>query len=1166
MTPDRRERVWALFDAAADLPPGARAAFLGDACGDDAGLRAEVESLLAHDARVSDTDHNEPFLQSPVVRRSDALPKTVVPGERVAAPLPPNIGRYRVLRELGSGGMGTVYEAEQDNPRRAVALKVIGAGLASPELVKRFAHEAQILGRLHHPGIAQIYEAGLTEEGRPYFAMELIRGTALDQHVRAHAPDVPARLALVARVCDAVQHAHDKGVIHRDLKPGNVLVDETGQPKVLDFGVARATDLEAQTAAGRTQIGQLLGTLGYMSPEQVEADPARIDTRSDVYALGAILFELLAGRPLYDLDGLPLPEAARVVRDQDPPALGSINSLLRGDVETIVAKALEKEPRRRYASPAELAADLRRYLGHEPIRARPASAVYLLRKFARRHKPLVAGAVGIVSALILGLIGTVLFAVREADQRRHAEQSAREAGENARVAGRNAQDAIAEKRKALRQSYRARLAAAVAALQNHDVADAARHLDEAPAELRDWEWRHLHGRLDDSSGRITAPGGSLHLLRGPDGIAVGTVGPDAQLRITDLDGQPVRTVPFTATIEFAAHALRTGGGLPVLERDTHGLLGRREPHGVLLPARISPDGSLLAQGVPGSPGRMNLALFRLSTGRPTTPPCIGRGALIWDLTFSPDGTRVATADDAGVACIWNAKTGSGVECVGHASRVQSVAFRNDGARLVTASADGTVRQWDAVSGREVEPPFERHGGEVLSAVYSPDGRWIASGSTDRTIRVWRAQRQNDVAVPPNHMDAVVEVAVLHGHTGAVVELAFTPDGKRLVSLSQDRAGTWVGDNTVRVWDLDFRAGLPVLRGHTDYVYPTAFSPDGHWIASGAWDRTLLLWDARTGEACAPPIRNGDRVRTLAFSPDGSQLVSARPGLLQVWDVGTGRRVREFKTAAPNTNAVAFHPDGTSLAVLDSTGGVTVFDPVTREPQRPTLRQGAGHDTKALAYSPDGRWLAAAAPDQKTVCVFDTRTYALKEQFPGHEGVIRTVAFSPDSRWVASCGTDRLIRLWEIEGDGRRVLRGHTDDVFALAFHPGGTRLASGGRDRAVWLWDWASEEDVVRLPGHTSYVWSLAFSPAGGTLVSGSGDQTVRLWDTAPLAERYKARREIEAVRPEAERLVKRLYEEKKDGAAVVAALRADRTLSDPLRHAVFRVVMLREPGGPKSR
>jgi serine/threonine protein kinase len=263
---------------------------------------------------------------------------------------PARVGRYRILRPIAEGGMGAVYEAEQDSPRRTVAVKVIRRCLASPPLLKRFRHEAQILGGLHHPGIAQVYESGLADDGQPFFAMEFIRGQPLDEYARSRGLHLSARVELLARVCDAVQHAHDKAVIHRDLKPANILVDESGQPKVLDFGVARATDGGLLSAPGLTQTGQLLGTPSYMSPEQLTGNPDAVDHRADVYALGVILFELAAHRLPHQLENRPLAEAARIIQEQDPPRLSSIDPALRGDVDTIVAKALEKDPARRYAA------------------------------------------------------------------------------------------------------------------------------------------------------------------------------------------------------------------------------------------------------------------------------------------------------------------------------------------------------------------------------------------------------------------------------------------------------------------------------------------------------------------------------------------------------------------------------------------------------------------------------------------------------------------------------------------------------------------------------------------------------------------------------------------------------------------------------------------------
>jgi WD40 repeat protein/tetratricopeptide (TPR) repeat protein len=399
------------------------------------------------------------------------------------------------------------------------------------------------------------------------------------------------------------------------------------------------------------------------------------------------------------------------------------------------------------------------------------------------------------------------------------------------------------------------------------------------------------------------------------------------------------------------------------------------------------------------------------------------------------------------------------------------------------------------------------------------------------------------------------VAVLHGHTGAVVDVAFAPGGRRLASLSS-KAAIWAGDDTVRVWDVDPGATLPVLRGHTSYVYPVAFSPDGRWIASGGWDHTVRLWDALTGDSCAV-LRLGNNVRTLAFGPAGNLLVTGcdQDRRLRIWDVATGAPRQVIQTPGAIPRAVAVSPDGARIAALDMGQDGAVWDVATGA-EVVRLRIGTGHDSKALAYSPDGRWLAGTSTDQKTVCLWEAQTHQLVAQFSGHEDVIRSVVFSPDSRLLASTSSDRTVRVWDVTTGRCQVLPGHTDEVFAAAFHPGGTRLASAGRDQAILLWDLARGVEVARLPGHTRYVWSLAWSPDGTTLASGSGDFTVRLWDTAPLKTRYQARREAAALRPEAERLVKQLWRQKNDAAEVVEALRADGALSEALRQAALRAVL----------
>ena len=412
--PDRGKQVRSIAEQALCLDGPARAEFLQSSCGTDEALLSEVQALIS-DAESAGSFMEEPPNAPTII--SDSAPKT-------SSNHPTKIAHFTIRRVIGSGGMGTVYEGVQDNPRRKVAIKVMRSGVTSRTAQRRFEFESQVLARLHHQGIAQIYEAGTWDDGTggvPWFAMEYIAGAkTLIDYANARKLGTRERLELFTRICDAVSHGHQKGIIHRDLKPGNILVDANGQPKVIDFGVARATDSDMAVTTLQTDVGQLLGTVQYMSPEQCEADPDILDTRSDVYSLGVLLYELLCDALPYDLESVPVFEAARVIREKAPNRPSTIDRTLRGDVETIVMKALQKDRKLRYQSAHELQRDIQRYLDNEPIEARPPSITYQLKVFARRNRGLFVSAAAIAAILVAATVVSISMAV-------HATRSATEA-------------------------------------------------------------------------------------------------------------------------------------------------------------------------------------------------------------------------------------------------------------------------------------------------------------------------------------------------------------------------------------------------------------------------------------------------------------------------------------------------------------------------------------------------------------------------------------------------------------------------------------------------------------------------------------------------------------------------------------------------------------------
>ncbi len=435
LSPSRFEQIEEIFQIARRLPQGKRDAYLAMRCDSDDAMRSEVESLLAQ----LDKERTSEFLAESAI--SDRL--TLEDFARSQArhePLPNRIGHYRIHQRIGEGGMGVVYLAEQESTGRKVALKVIGCAFGTPpaSLLRRFEHEARLLGRLRHPGIAQVYEAGVHESdsGRltPFIAMELVDGEPITEYAMKHELSHDDRLSLLVRVCRAVQHAHQSGVIHRDLKPANVLVDN-GNPKIVDFGIARQTDSEVDVrdTAARTQAGAMLGTLLYMSPEQASGNSVNVDTRTDVYALGTLLYELLAGRPPHDLEGLKVHEQVRVICECEPARLGAIDRRWRGELSVIAGKALAKEPEQRYGSAEELARDIERFMHNEPILAHPPSAVYQFRKFARRNRSLVFAGCATVIILFAATVFSARQARRATEHQQVAESHFADANELART-------------------------------------------------------------------------------------------------------------------------------------------------------------------------------------------------------------------------------------------------------------------------------------------------------------------------------------------------------------------------------------------------------------------------------------------------------------------------------------------------------------------------------------------------------------------------------------------------------------------------------------------------------------------------------------------------------------------------------------------------------------
>jgi WD40 repeat protein/predicted Ser/Thr protein kinase len=1129
-------RVRAVFAQAAELAPTERSAFLDAACRGEPDLRTEVEELLAYDTAFGGDDDG--FLKSPMVRApQETAARSSCPGQEQERTVPAAIGRYRILRPHGEGGMGTVYEAEQDNPRRTVALKVIRPELVSPELVKRFHHEAQILGRLQHLGIAQVFEAGMDDAGRPFFAMEFIRGKPLDEYVRSRAVDTPARLELIAKVCDAVQHAHDKGVIHRDLKPGNILVDESGQPKVLDFGVARVTAAELLTTSSRTQAGQLLGTLSYMSPEQIAADPAALDGRSDVYSLGVILFELLAHRLPYNLEQLPMHEVARVIHNEEPPRLGSVNTHYRGDIEVIVAKALEKEKTRRYMSPGDLAADIRRHLRGQVILARKVSTVERSWRWARRN-PSIAALGAVLSAVLVAVtIGAVLVAgrmatladvnLRAADSERTAKLAAQAAQQGAEA---DRREADRQRERAEQRLYISRIGQAEAALRLFDSYTARGLLDQClpgpgEADRRGCEWFYLHQWCNPELKTLALPtaADSHSVALSPDGrlMAVGCALPLAK---GTSESPPV-----------AAYLVSLPDGKMI-----HSLEGHKR---FVYSVKFRPDGKVLATlGDEGTILIWDIASGRKLRAISASAPIYPRLATTVGLAWNPDGGRLASATVDGLVRIWDPDTGR--EAARIAQKAHHLSWSPDGTQVALALDEKSgleVHPWDPRQERLDKPVFKQPGA-ILSLTWSPDGHRLAAIalsdsntwelavwntiSGERVLRLEHVTELSTIAFSPDGTrlatggkEGIVrlfdpangqELAALFTGCVNVSGLAFSPDGRRL------GAAGW-GMGGIKVFDpaRDPR-GRGIAVPTVALVAALAFDRQGQRVVEIEWRRgTMASVDpitgtVRTERAIAvtdtPRWPRGDfafsRDRALVAAPTQKDKTS-----IGVWDVASGQCIATIRGAGGPVTAVAFRADGKLLAcaAASATGArpvVTVWDFASGSAIR-TIEAGPD-PVEALAFSDDGRKLAAGGGPPSSapgwVTAWNAETGAVLGVLD-RVGLVKFLAFHADGvRLAVADYWTAKVHIWDIAA-GTVITNPGPRSVSCVGFTPDGKRLAALGYDGNVHLADSQTGEKVLVLrsfsppPGSAGFTPRLAFSPDGSCLAANTYDLRLNVWE-----------------------------------------------------------------------